>query len=504
VKRTPGLLLAVPLVLFATGCSSCGTSSTSPPGEEVDSPAPAGDPPPLVVPEAAVEIVRERRAGVFGPIRMPVDTKVADPTLRGAIVEDDGEPHFRRHTAFAAVAVGDGSWVLVGALSGLWLLEAGNLALRARVADDVVGDVASSPDGASFAYGRCDDAKTVCSLEVRAFPSLATLASVPMRAPSRVRFSDDGQRIVVSSTGAERVQIVELPAAKVTTVQEDSAVNDAIVLPGKTVVVYGTNDDELVVHDYTAGKDLYRTTPTSTFTGGTATRDQNAVAYDAARDLLLVGGNDDAVWRVDGLAKGTPTFRDAVGFSNDVSDLALHPDGTMLVGLDCGSMEVMTDPAMARTMLGESVALSSWGARIDARRSGVVTGALGSTVFLWSSQAKAPLKSEAFSPPAISWKGSEHEDVDAIYVGAPSFGAVAVTRPRPVVRVSLRPPDRLDVRATQLGDVVFESGDPVVATLPDGTRTITAGGAHGARRVYRIPLGGALSAPTEVPAAAGE
>ena len=500
MKRTPGLLLAVPLVLFTTGCSSCGTSSSSPPRDEVDTPAPLGDPPPLAVPEAAVELVKERRAGVFGPIRMPVDSTTADPTLRGAIVEEDGKPHFQRHTAFAAVAVGDGSWVLVGALSGLWLLEAGNLALRARLADDVVGDVASSPDGATFAYGRCDEAKTVCSLEVRAFPSIATLASVPMRAPSRIRFADDGQRIVVSAIGAERAQIVELPSAKVTTVQEDSAVNDAIVLPGKTVVVYGTNDDELVVHDYAAGKDLYRTKPTSAFTGGTATRDQNAVAYDAARDLLLVGGNDDIVWRVDGLANGIPTFRDSIGFSNDVSDLAILPDGTTFVGLDSGSMEVVTDPRQARTMLGKSEALSSWGARIDARKSGVVTGALGGGVFLWSSQAKAALKSEAFSTPAIRWEGSEHEDVDAIYVGAPSYGSYSVTRPRPVVRVSLRPPDRLDVRATPLGDVVFESGDPVVATLPDGTRTIAAGGARGARRVYRIPLGGALSEPTEVPA----
>src|SRR5205823_5224068 len=114
-------------------------------------------------------------------------------------------------------------------------------------------------------------------------------------------------------------------------ITEPSDVNDVVFLPFGPVIAYGTNEDETIIHDYAAHRDLWRDRPSVLGTPGGRGFDQNAVAYDEASDILYTGGNDNAVWRISGLAKGAPRFvQGGVGFANDVGDLAVLPSGQVL------------------------------------------------------------------------------------------------------------------------------------------------------------------------------
>ena len=87
---------------------------------------------------------------------------------------------------------------------------------------------------------------------------------------------------------------------------EHNDVDDAIILPFGTIVAFGTDNDETVVHHGPCTR-IPRGEPS--VLGGQRPRDQNAVAYDPATDTLYTGGNDSAVWTISGICAGTPKSR---------------------------------------------------------------------------------------------------------------------------------------------------------------------------------------------------
>ncbi len=507
------------LIAMSPAWASCtrGSGSSTDAGAPVDTDVlAAGTALPLPPLPPTAELVSEWKPGVIGPIVLP---HVPSTALRGALQRDADGVHFRSHTAIAATAIGDQSWLLVLARSGIWLLERATLAVRARLETNGEGDIAASPDGSRFAFGRCVEAR--CTLEIRAFPSLVAEKSIPIDRPHRVRFSPDGLRIAVASTKKNSATLIDLARHEVVVRHvEGSDVNDVVILPVGSLIAYGTNEDETVVHDWMTHKDLWRDRPSVRASGRGF--DQNAIAYDARTDALFTGGNDNTVWRVDGIAAGAPKLDlGGAAFANDVVDLAVLPSGRTLVALDSGSLEVVDlrrapgASPVRLPALGSSVGLISLGARVSTAGDDVV-GVLGGVAVRWAPEANVARpepkrgclgagRTTSVPPPRPratrsdrfsrydDWTVSEGRE-DTVFLGTASLSGFTY----PVARVPLHPPEPLDVAAQVLGDVAFEMHSPLIAALRDGTRILFGKGKGDAVRVYRIAPGGPIAARVDV------
>ena len=94
--------------------------------------------------------------------------------LRGAAWRGSRGLGYGRHEPRAVYLLGDGTWLLVFADSGLWFLESQTLDRRARLDTGAVSAVDVSKDGRRLAYADCasGDGATLkrCDLVVRRWP----------------------------------------------------------------------------------------------------------------------------------------------------------------------------------------------------------------------------------------------------------------------------------------------------------------------------------------------
>lgn len=285
---------------------------------------------------------------------------------------------FHPHEPIAAASVGaHGEWILALAASGLFLVEGDALAVRARLFRDASGDVASSPDGLVFAFGTC--AGNRCGVDVRAFPDLRRIRFVETDEASRIRFSQDGTELAVVSRSESSVTIVDVATGTTEHYDSTGAVNDACFI-GKRAIAYGNDDDTTIVVDRTTKAKVL---DHLAYIGHGVRRDQNAVAYDAARDRLYTGGNDNDVWPYDGPASGSPRALSSHEFDNDVSDFVLLPNGDLVVALDSASLDVLHPDGTKGSLIGFSVGSVSYGARVSLGKNGDVVGVLGHVIFRW-------------------------------------------------------------------------------------------------------------------------
>jgi hypothetical protein len=446
------------------------------------------------VPDSAqLERVKERRAGTSGDFVLPEIPDASQP-VRGALVPwHDGSMSFRPHKPFAASFVGSGDWLLVLADSGLWLLESETFAVRARVAPLASGDVVAAPDGARFAYGRCEE--NTCFVDIRTFPDLALVLSVAVDQPGRLRFSADGSLLAVASPARSSATVVSLADKSTRRLAGGNDVNDALIVSvEKDWIAFGTDNDLAVIQNWKTGAMVFNTRAAMEARSQRGF-DQNAVAYDPKKDELLVGGNDDAVWRFGAISTGAPVFLGNTGFANDVEDLAILGNGDALVGLDSGSIDVWHVDGSKSSGVGRSAGFVSWGARLNVDSKENVVAVLGGTVLRWK-LGEALVRQSPFFGSSHSWDKSYTRE-DVVLIGTAKDQSFAYV----LQRASLKAADPLLVESDPIGTMKFETHSPSVLVLDDGTRLFAGAGPGRMLRVVRLPLGGTLSEPedAEVP-----
>ncbi len=375
--------------VFAAGCLAVlacrrGHSAPTAPAPHLPQTTVSSPLPPLPTPAAETVALAAPELGTFGDLDIQT---TPSPTIVG-VRDPDGS--FRPHTPIAVASVGKsgglGEWLLVLAESGLFLVEGDTLAVRARLFASASGDVAASPDGASFAFGACEPApsgsgKERCGVDVRAFPDLRRIRFAETDAPSRLRWSSDGSELAIASREEASVTVVGIATGKVERWASTGAVNDACFV-GTDAIAYGDDDDTTRVLDRASGRVLL---DHLAIIGHRVRRDQNTVAYDPAHDRLWTGGNDNDVWRYDGPRGGGLSAKAAplVELANDVSDFVLRPNGDLVVALDSASLDLVHPSGETEHLLGASVGSVSYGARIAAGRDDDIVGVLGAVVFRW-------------------------------------------------------------------------------------------------------------------------
>jgi hypothetical protein len=452
------------------------------------------------------------------------DLSIATTHAHTIVGVRDTDGSFRPHAPIAVASVGrvGAAWLLVLAESGLFLVEGDGLALRARLFANASGDVASSPDGAMFAFGACEPApdggKERCGVDVRAFPDLRRLRFVETDDPSRIRWASDGSELAIASRANASVTVVGIASGALERFGSTAAVNDAAFV-GKDAVAYGDDDDTTRVVERPGGRVLLDHLARIAHQ---VRRDQNAVAYDAARDVLYTGGNDNDVWVYPGPRTGAPTAKRAplVELANDVSDFALLPNGDLIVALDSGSLDLVHPSGTVDHLLGASIGSVSYGARIALGRDGDVVGVLGHTVFRWkvgertvhqaalfgSYETVSPLRDapgyvRIFDSDAIAWVpsggdplnvtlmdlGKEPGDCKAVHDGLVCFR----DEPQPVLRGAPRgkPFADLVLPARVTGPFrTFTVVDGMGIAIDSALRAIEID-ASGARSFARLPRG---------------
>ncbi len=438
-------------------------------------------------PSAKVERVRQPQMGTVG-------TFVATPNpspepITGAIVPTAHGPApatFGFRAAEAAAPIGAGDHFLVLARPGLWLVESESMATVARLVPNASGDVASSPDGKRFAYGACTRKK--CAVHVREFPSLKTVVEVPVKSVSRLRFSTDGKLLAVSSVRHETATVVDVSTGKLHELSCGNDVNDATFIDtAKKWVAYSTDSDATVIRNWETKVPIFDSTGVMHSALGRGF-DQNAVAYDAKRDVLFSGGNDDSVWRFEAVSTGAPTLIRYVAFGNDVEDIALLPNGDALVGLDSGTVSLLKPSGKIRTALGTPVPLISAGARLALDRRGYLLAVLNSAVWRWRPGDGLATRSTFFEP-VVRFDADYTQSDVVLTANGRGAGFTLV-----VLRASLNPSDPLDVSTERLGTLKFSTHSPRTIAFNDGTRLFVGDGGNGKLVIYRLPLGKKLGA----------
>lgn len=487
---------------LAVGLAGCCKTSKPPAKEDPELPPPQapialGAEPAWPLPDdalpddASVERLRDRTPGTSGAFVLGEIPDVETP-VRGALVPwHDGSTRFHPHQPLSATAIGTGNWLLVLATSGLWLVEAGTLAVRARLVKSAYMDVVASPDGSRFAYGRCENKQ--CFVDIRSFPSLTLVWSAPMDAPHRIRFSPSGSHLAVASTMRDSATVVDVEKKSVHRLGAGNDVNDALILSvDKQLVAYGTDSDVGVIQNWVT-EEIVFDTQAAMRARMRRGFDQNATAYDPVRDDWYVGGNDDVVWRFGGVKTGAPYYKGRMGFANDVEDLAILSNGDVLVGLDSGSIDLwrVSSDERRKTALGVSVGMISWGARLNLDPKGNVIAVLGGTVLRWKPGDELVAQAPFFGS-AVNWKQSYTTEDVVLWSSTKESSSSHMLQ-----RAPLKATDPLSVVARPIGTIKLENQNPDVRTLKDGTRLILGEGPDQRLRLYRLPLGGALSAPED-------
>ena len=270
---------------------------------------------------------------------------------------------FQLHSADVAAPLLDGAWILVAANSGLWLHEGETLVRRARLAPPPIKAMAASPKGDRYAW--VDGAG---GLTMAAFPSLKTIARVAeVDTPAKMRFSPEGDRVVIGSH-SDYVTVYNDKGDTVFRYDENTDVNDAILLPGGKEVAFVSDSDDAYVYDIATGRELFDSAGLYKDHAGRhapyPTRDQNAIAYHAPSGELLSGGEDDRIWRYLRFRDDNPKSA-SVELSGNIDDLVCCRDEDVVAGDDSGNIFVVGLDGKTRHRLGPLRLLQYAAIRVD-------------------------------------------------------------------------------------------------------------------------------------------
>ncbi|MDC3954910.1 WD40 repeat domain-containing protein [Polyangium jinanense] len=505
-RVTAGILF--PLVLGASGCCGCPMGLCSSLMKSLPGP---GSSPPSTGPSLGVggggeaeeaeptaplapETGQAERAPVHGDAKRPSLQLDARVPIRGAIQAQAGKTVFVPHTAEAAAPVGDGSSFVVAGATGIWLHDTKTLAKRSRLVSTRAIDVTAPPDGTRFAYSSPDG-----TVRVVAYPSLKQLAAATIDVPVRIRFSADGQR-VVSGSESDDVTLLDVATGKTTEFDTDDDVNDVFPMPDRpSEIAYAGDDDEFAIADVSKGRKVFSSEPLvegwrssrSFFT----MRDQQAVAFDPVTKVLLGGGDDNMLWRVDDL-RGSPSIRAPIELGGNVVEIACcagqtAAERTAYVAVDDLQVRAVALDGRAGPQFGPLVgSVGSFKIRIALLPSGDVIIAPQRALFRWDPRSGESLRSADYAAP--STLGASVLDADTVYVLCDG-GTCMVHRathgaPAP------------DVETKILGELPG-GGTRSILPFDDGTRALVTTKEDKIRLVYLAP-GGGLEAPIDTPAEA--
>jgi len=507
-RITAGILF--PLVLGASGCCGCPVGLCTSLMKSL--PGPGSSPPPLGPSglgggggEAEAEeaepnapLAPETGLGERTPVRGDGKTPSLEPDprlpIRGALQTERGKTRFVPHTAEVAAPVGNGSAFVVAGVTGLWEHDAATLGKRSRLVGGRVIDVAAPPDGTRFAYATRDG-----HVRVIAYPSLKLLASATIDVPVRIRFSADGKR-VVSGSESDDVTLIDVATGKTHEFDTDDDVNDVFAMPDRPdEIAYAGDDDEFAIADLVKGRKVFSSEPLvegwRSSRSFFAMRDQQAVAFDPVTKMLLGGGDDNMLWRVDDL-RGRPTIRAPIELGGNVVEIACCAGQTAeeraaYVAVDDVQVRAVALDGRLGPQFGPLMgSVGSFKIRIALSPSGDVFVAAQRALFRWNPRTGEALRSPDYASP--SSLGASVLDADTVYVMCDA-ATCFVHRAAHGAIVA-------DVETKILGEL---QGVGMRSILPfdDGTRAIVTTKDDKIRLVY-LPPGGALEAPIDTAAEA--
>jgi hypothetical protein len=407
--------------------------------------------------------------------------------IRGSLLaKGSGKTVFVPHAATNAVSVGDGSAFVVAGSTGLWLHETDSLAKRNRLVAQPIKEVAASPNGSRIAYAFADG-----RLRIITYPGLTPIVSVKVNVPTRMRFSNDGQRLALGSESDTVTLIDVTPGATPKVVDTEEDVNDVYPMPDKpNEVAYASDEDEVVILDLTTSNRSFaseqhviswRKAKKPFF----LMRDQLAVAFDSVTGTLLGGGDDNMLWRFSNV-RTSPKVENPIELSGNVVDIACcagrtSADRAAFVAVDNAQVQAIGLNGRLGPQFGPLVAHEiSQPIRISILPSGDLLVASMSTVFRWEPRAGATLQSKDY---AAALPLPSVIDADSVYVLCDVGGCA-------VHRVAHGAMAEADIETTIVGELPLSQRSTVLR-FTTGLRAIVVV-RQGTLHVAYLPVGETL------------
>ncbi len=428
----------------------------------------------LLPPSAASPCLPHRRLLDSVPRRQP---------LHGSSTRVDGLWRFAPHFALDAAPIGLGPWAIVGGDSGLWLFDLVTMTRRVWLHPEPVSSVAASDDGRSVAFLTRSAGATEGTLIVASFPALRQLhrfEGVPL---GRLRISNTDARLTIA-TGQKSVVLIdperEPPIRRLETAED---VADALPYPGEVdQLIYVGDENRVVRWDLATEREVSHSTETERALFGF--RDLNALALDAERARILVGGDDSRVRVYGGLFTSAPRQVAKVSVAGNVSDLGCCREGRFVVATTRGQLAWLDEtgeflwelPPLLPEILGGEV-------RVRPTSGEEVLGTMAGRVFLW--QPRRPL---------VVPRG---QGVRPSRVDAGPDDSLVVTTPASRVVVHRAPAESgPEVLTEVLGELDWFDVRSILRA-PDGSRALLGATPRGSG-VALVPRGGALRVMGEV------
>lgn len=491
-------------------CAPCtapfGTSPPPPPPllPPVGSPSPDAGPASVLPGPLTAEATPGRVPGVSksaGALRL---ANSVDTPVRGSFVGSGAGVHFVPHQALNAEPLGVNQLVAVHATTGLWLLERKELRRLARLVPPPITAMAVSPDGTAIAVIIPDASGRDRELRVLGYPDLSTRVAVPsVDEPYRMRFSPDGQQVVIASE-SDYISLISASTGDKRVFDTDEDVNDAIVMPDNPdQVAYASDDDEVVIVDMNtqakvfSSAALIRRIQEKHFDPKLAVffeRDQMAVAYDPLKERLIGGGDDNLIWQFDGIRAKPP--------KEPVPQAPIELDGNIREIACCrkgGGFAVALDSLEVVLLNGSGRRTSSVGPLLDSVSSGKIRIALvpdtesilaasSGKLVRWDPGTRSVTLSQDFDAARIERTSELSKDV--VFVGCEGRRCV-------VQRIETAVKTQPDVEAVKVGDAPLTRVDGILVF--SGELRALGGDWMGKLRLVFLPSGGGLSSPMDIP-----
>jgi dipeptidyl aminopeptidase/acylaminoacyl peptidase len=446
---------------------------------------------------------------LVGSLTSATDPRDASTPARGTLTPPGSKPRFVIHEPANAASIGDRSWVLVHASTGLWLHEAKTLARGARLVPAPIAAMAVADDGKAFAYVAC---KKHCDLSIVTFPRLERVHTARVDKPRRIRFSPDGSRVVVATDAKEEIQIVDVAKGKLVRIRHGEDINDAVAPGGHPDHVAIADDgDDAVVYDTRDKREMFNSAPliTAFITDGarepelaklvTPQRDQNAIAYDPKSDTLYTGGEDNKIWRFRPLFGGTPKLvGKPLKFGANVDEIVLDADGNALVGTDSLTVHRLDSSGKEEAKLGPLAPTNLFSRHIRVAHGphGDALVVAGSLLARWDPTTQLSVVATDYRS-AAAWSTSELQHDTALVNCRPGAGEWTCF----VQRISHGTPGP-DVATVLAGQADFANLAAWVE-LGEGRRLLAGPADDGRLRIAYLSSGGPLGPALDTAARAG-
>jgi WD40 repeat protein len=369
--------------------------------------------------------------------------------------------------------------------------------------------MATSPDGSLIAVAVGTD------LGVIGYPDLTVkTVATDIDLPHRMRFSPNGERIVVASY-EDTVTLIEARTGAAQVYDTGQDVNDAIVMPDRPdEVAYASDEDEIVVYDMKAGRKVFGSAPLiddyqSKGWGVFFERDQTALACDPSTLRLIAGGDDNKVWRFDGLRAGAPTFLNPIDFDGNIREILCCSGGSYAVALDSTAVHLMSPTGVIgpsfKPSFGSLPYGPSGGAPVPGGRPFVGSPPLGGIRIALVPDGSVLMASNGR---AVRWEPTSRTAVVSLDYSAAQIDAgsslpadsafVACDGKKcAVARVVHAPAPAHEVEAVPVGDAEMERISSLLE-FSDGTRALAGSHKGNLRFVFFAP-GRGLEPPIDPP-----